>query len=327
VARKVGTNLDLLTNELLNAGLQNLSGAPSSPKAGRIYYDTTKKEVGFYNGTEWKYLGAASSGITEAEVLTLIAAKLNGLSWKQPCLLATAAALPANTQSGSGVTGKLTANSNEALTVDGFTSIAIGARILVKNEATESHNGIYEITAAGSAGAKWVLTRTADANTGAEIQDSTMFVEKGTANEAKQFSCSTKPEITIDTTSLTFVEIQSGLSVVGDGTYTQRSGNQIQVKPDETVPAEPAEGAVSAEGNGVARKKTFRLRGNGSLTEFTITHNLNTRLLIVQGQENSSGNPTVPIELDWEANGVNTVLIKFPSAISNSTNYFVTIIG
>lgn len=52
---KYGAKVDLSKNELLNAVIQNLSGAPGMPKAGEIYFDTVLKEFGYYNGTEWVY--------------------------------------------------------------------------------------------------------------------------------------------------------------------------------------------------------------------------------------------------------------------------------
>lgn len=60
--------------------------------------------------------------------------------------VATTGALPANTRSGN----ILTANSQQRLpNIDGKTLIA-GDRILVKNEATASKNGLYEVTQVGS---------------------------------------------------------------------------------------------------------------------------------------------------------------------------------
>jgi hypothetical protein len=80
--------------------------------------------------------------------------------------LATAAALPANTYANgtAGVGATLTANANGALSVDGV-AVAVNDRVLVKAEATAPNNGIYVVTATGSAGALYVLTRAADANT------------------------------------------------------------------------------------------------------------------------------------------------------------------
>src|ERR1700729_3927445 len=41
--------------------LENLSSAPSSPAAGWAYFDTTRNQVGVYNGTSWGYLTASGS--------------------------------------------------------------------------------------------------------------------------------------------------------------------------------------------------------------------------------------------------------------------------
>lgn len=73
--------------------------------------------------------------------------------------LATTGALPSCVAAGSGVGKTLTASGNGALSVDSQTVI-VNDLVLVKNQAASADNGVYTVTAAGSVGSTFILTRT-----------------------------------------------------------------------------------------------------------------------------------------------------------------------
>ncbi|MBD9636076.1 hypothetical protein IB277_07185 [Ensifer sp. ENS07] len=108
--------------------------------------------------------------------------------WKAPVLAASTADVAIATGMENG----------DAL--DGVT-LATGDRVLLKNQAVASQNGIYVVPASGSA------LRAADANEETEIVGMACFVRAGIANGGKQFICTTPAPIVTGTTSLTFQEI------------------------------------------------------------------------------------------------------------------------
>ena len=135
-----------------------------------------------------------------------------GLDVKAAVKVATTGAL-AGTYATSGQT--LTANSNGAIQVDGVTPTA-SDRILLKDQADGTQNGIYVVTTVGDGSNPFVLTRAADFNTNAEINaGSFMFVEAGSTNTSKSFIQSVANP-TLDTTALVF-------TIFGDNTVTPNS--------------------------------------------------------------------------------------------------------
>ena len=65
------TNLNLNQNEIQNAVIQPLAVAPSNPKEGQIYYNSTDKFIYRYNGTTWGPIGVVyQQGSTTGAVIT-----------------------------------------------------------------------------------------------------------------------------------------------------------------------------------------------------------------------------------------------------------------
>jgi len=159
------------------------------------------------------------------------------LDLKASVVGATTAALAANTYAA----GVKTADANGSINpIDGLTLVA-GARLLVKDEGTGSENGIYVVTQVGTAGLPFILTRATDFDSSAEITDgASVFVEQGTANANTQWVLTTNDAITLDTTSLTFVQFGMSISYALVGAITT-------IAPDDAAAAGTA--ATAARGD------------------------------------------------------------------------------
>lgn len=122
--------------------------------------------------------------------------------------LVTVAALPAYTQAGAGAGATLTADGVGVLTVDGVATV-LNDRILVKDGAAGSDNGIYEVTTEGTGGVPFVLTRVADHDEDAEVTSGDWVIPASGAEAGNKFQISTLDPIVVDTTSVTWVEVFS----------------------------------------------------------------------------------------------------------------------
>lgn len=301
---------------------QDISGSGVSPTV--VHFTLTSASSA--GGNKITSL-AIPTAATDAANKEYVDGKVNGLSWKQPVVVGTTAALPTYTAAGSGATHALTGAAVGVLTIDGVAT-KLNQRVLVKNGASEKDNGVYTVTTEGTAGAKFVLTRASDFIEESQIIDATLFVEEGTELSDHVFNLTNNVGgAVVDTNNLVWVEIQNGTAVQGDETYTKRTGAKIGVVPGEAAATAPANGAISTLLYSGVRKAVVAFTGDGSKTSFEPTHNLKTRNLIVQGMENSAGNPTKPIELDWETSGENKILFQFPTAPTAGVTYHATILG
>lgn len=160
------------------------------------------------------------SSAQDAATKAYVDAQISGLEWKQACDLGTVAALPTNVYANgaSGVGATLTGVALGALSVDG-TTVTVGQRILVKNEASGLKNGIYTVTVVGSAGVVYVLTRATDYDTTAEIQaGDVLTVTAGATIADTTWLMTATGAITVGTTALTFSQFGAVVSVTATDT-------------------------------------------------------------------------------------------------------------
>jgi phage-related tail fiber protein len=106
------------------------------------------------------------------------------------------------------------------MTIDGVALVA-GDRVLVKDQTTQSANGIY-VVAAGA----W--TRSLDADSWAELPGAYVFAEAGTANADMGFVCSSDQGGTLGTTAITFQQF-SGAGQISAGLGLTKTGNTINI--------------------------------------------------------------------------------------------------
>jgi hypothetical protein len=165
---------------------------------------------------------------TDAATKNYVDAVKTGLDPKDSVRIATTAALSATYANGtSGVGATLTNSGTQAaFTVDSIVGV-VGNRVLVKDQATASQNGIYSITTVGTASTNWVLTRTIDADQDPEVTPGAFtFVEEGTVNGQNGYVCTNTGTITIGTTGITWVQFSgAGQIIAGDG--LTKTGNTI----------------------------------------------------------------------------------------------------
>jgi hypothetical protein len=172
----------------------------------------------------------------DAATKAYVDAVKSGLNVKDSVKVASAAALAASTYANgtSGVGATLTANANGALSIDGVSSGLANARVLIKDQADASQNGVYTVTNAGAGGAAFVLTRATDADTGAELTGGTfVFAEEGTANADNGFVFTHNGTPTMGTTDLTVSQF-SGAGQITAGSALTKTGNTLNVGVDDS---------------------------------------------------------------------------------------------
>ncbi len=172
----------------------------------------------------------ASEPVESSDLATkyYVDALANGLTLKTPVDASTTTNLSGVYVNGTaGVGATLTASINEALVVDGV-AVSTTERVLVKNQTTGIQNGIYVVTNAGSLVAKWILTRSSDADNSPtnELRGGTyVFVDGGSTQIGNAYVI-TSPSgaVVIGTDPITWTRFSTNVYTADETTLTLQAG-------------------------------------------------------------------------------------------------------
>mgnify|MGYP006283938579 CR=1 FL=1 len=324
MARRFLTNLDLVTNELQNAVIQNLATDPTTGnKDGRIYYNTTTDKLRVYANSTWQNIGDIYDvqGTTNEITVSIV----NGVA---------TIGLPDDVQItndlGVGgdltVTGDLTVNGT-VTTVNSETVNIADNMILLNSNVTGSptENAGIEVERGTSTNVqlrwnettdKWQVTEdgtnyvnialSGDSITTSQITDFTeasQDVVGGMVSGSNSLSVSYNDgagTLSLDTTLAT------------TSYMSKTSGLAVDISSVET----------KLVTDGFTKKVSANV-GNGTNTSFAITHSLGTRDVVVNVYDNSAHDT---VEVDVVRTDTNTVTVTFASAPATDA-YRVVIVG
>ena len=144
-------------------------------------------------------------------------------------------------------------------TIDGIT-LATNDRILIKDQSTQTENGIYTVNASGAP------TRADDLATGADAAGAFVFIEQGTVNAENGFVCtSNKGSAVVGTNNLVFSQF-SGAGQITAGNGLEKSGNTLSVdlKSNGGLVIESAEIAVDLAASSITGTLAIGDGGTGA---------------------------------------------------------------
>lgn len=139
--------------------------------------------------------------------------------------------------------------SSPGTSIDGVT-LQSGDRVLIKNQTTQSQNGIYIFNGSASA-----MTRAADFDNWDEIPGAFCFVEEGSSNADTGWVCTADQGGTLGTDTITFAQFSSaGMYTAGNGISI--SGNVISTNIDINGALEYNSGALRIKLDGITLSRS-----------------------------------------------------------------------
>jgi len=323
MAKKYLVSIDLNKNELLNARIQNLGAAPSSPVAGQIYFDTGTHVLYFYNGTEWTPTSGSTEVIQDLIGSTVLGGTGLTATYNDPAGTHTIKLNDTAVTAGTygSITkvptftvdqqGRLTAASENNLVIPLSTQTTgdyVATIVGTANEVTVSPNSGHN--SAVTIGLPDDVTITNNLTVGGNLNVT------GTINS-------------VNTTQVNIVDNKINLNTNFTGVPTTDAGIRVERGNETDVEIlwneTSRKWTLTNDGvsyHSIARKYAETL--GLSLTSYTITHNLGTTDVTVQIFEAAA--PYSQVEADVKRTSSNVVTVDFATAPS-AGEYKVVVVG
>lgn len=149
--------------------------------------------------------------------------------------VAQGAKVKPNIKAATTVAGTLASSFENGDTVDGYT-LQTGDRILIKDQASPSENGIYVVAASGAP------TRATDSDTWDELVAAYAFIENGTVNQYSGWRSTTAAGGTLGVNDIPFALFSQVGTYTADGNGLELSGSQFELELDGTTLSKSATG-------------------------------------------------------------------------------------
>jgi hypothetical protein len=327
MAKKFLVNLDLAKNQILNAAIQNLSSAPSSPVQGQVYYNTGDNRIYFWDGTAWIDMSGDIRDVIGGAGLT--AATSNGIITLDVNVDNSTVEIVSDAirvKDGGITTAKLANVSTDLATNSGTTAVptALAVKTYVDGVAAGLGNleGGWDLTTATSfpfvtspavikKGDYWYATTNGIINTttitGIAIEIGDVMI----ANKDNADGITYADWIILQTNKDQATETTLGLVRIADQTA-------VNTGTDDTEAITPLKLKTYLDAN-VGGYTT--LIGNGASTSFNVIHGLNTAALIIAVYDNATGE-----EVMVDIVNVDSIQVIVSFAVAPSTNAYRVVI-
>jgi len=197
-------------------------------------------------------------------------------------------------------------------TIDGVT-LATGDEVLVKNQSTDSQNGIYTVVSSGTA------SRSTEYDAIAEISGQIVVVNQGTTNDNTMWMCTTNTSATLGSDSVSFTKITP--QNIGDVTLTgtQTLTNKTLTAP--TISAPTLSGSSSSAGSILFKEdtdngtNTVTLIGPAATADVTVTLPAAADTLVGKATTDTFTNKSI----DLANNTVTGSLSEFNTALQSES--------